>query len=238
MGGDAVPYIAKLAVAAAPYAIDRPYDYLVPEQLEGTLRPGMRAAVPFGKGNRVSDGIVLSIARREQAEPRLKAVLAQLDEQPMLTPGDIQLALWMRERYFCTVYDAARVMLPAGLWFSLRDCWRLAPGVDREAAYRAAGSSHRARQLVEQLLGNGGWAELGQIRLAFGTADPNPALRQLEQAGVLVREASAARGIGDKTEQVAQLAVLAASQVARKDLDRETDRAMVEEFLSEAGERT
>ena len=50
MGGDAVPYIAKLAVAAAPYAIDRPYDYLVPEQLEGTLRPGMRAAVPFGKG--------------------------------------------------------------------------------------------------------------------------------------------------------------------------------------------
>ncbi len=207
MGGDAVPYIAKLAVAAAPYAIDRPYDYLVPEQLEGTLRPGMRAAVPFGKGNRVSDGIVLSIARREQAEPRLKAVLAQLDEQPMLTPGDIQLALWMREQYFCTVYDAARVMLPAGLWFSLRDCWRLAPGVDREAAYRAAGSSHRARQLVEQLLGNGGWAELGQIRLAFGTADPNPALRQLEQAGVLVREASAARGIGDKTEQVAQLAV-------------------------------
>ncbi len=39
-------------------------------------------------------------------------------------------------------------------------------------------------------------------------------------------------------KEVAQLAVLAASQVARKDLDRETDRAMVEEFLSEAGERT
>lgn len=39
-------------------------------------------------------------------------------------------------------------------------------------------------------------------------------------------------------KEVAQLAVLAASQVARKDLDWETDRAMVEEFLSEAGERT
>ena len=38
-------------------------------------------------------------------------------------------------------------------------------------------------------------------------------------------------------QEVAQLAVLAASQVARKDLDRETDRAMVEEFLSEAGDR-
>ena len=39
-------------------------------------------------------------------------------------------------------------------------------------------------------------------------------------------------------QEVAQLAVLAASQVARKELDRESDRAMVEEFLAEAGERT
>ena len=56
-----MPTVAKLAVAAAPYAIDRPYDYLVPRGLEATLRPGMRAAVPFGRGNRVSDGIVLSV---------------------------------------------------------------------------------------------------------------------------------------------------------------------------------
>ena len=200
-----MPYIAKIAVAAAPYSIDRPYDYLVPSELEDTLKPGMRAAVPFGKGNRVSDGIVLSVARTEGETGRLKAILAQLDETPMLRPEDIQLALWMREQDFCTVYDAARAMLPAGLWFSLKDCWKLAPGVDREAAYGAAGSSRQARRLVDLLLANHGWAELGQIRLAFGTSDPNPALRLLEQAGVLVRETSAARGIGDKTELVATL---------------------------------
>ena len=202
-----MPNIAKIAVAAAPYSIDRPYDYLVPAELEDTLRPGMRAAVPFGKGNRVSDGIVLSVARTEGAAGRLKPILAQLDEAPMLRPEDIQLALWMREQDFCTVYDAARAMLPAGLWFSLKDCWKLAPGVDREAAYGAAGTSRNARRLVDLLLANHGWAELGQIRLAFGTSDPNPALRLLEQAGVLVRESSAVRGIGDKTEQVATLDV-------------------------------
>lgn len=201
--------IAKIAVAAATYAIDRPYDYLVPEELRDSLLPGMRVAVPFGAGNRTSDGIVLSCSEREPPEGvRLKSVLAQLDREPMLSGDFIQLALWMRERYFCTVYDAARIMLPAGLWFSLKDCWRIAPGIDRPAAFEAAGDSGLAQRLVELLFANDGWAELGQIRLAFGTSDPNPAIRMLEEKKIITRETSAARGIGDKTEQVARLAVL------------------------------
>ena len=200
-------YIAKIAVAAATYAIDRPYDYLIPPELADTLRPGMRAAVPFGAGNRTSDGIVLSCREEQPPEKvKLKYILAQLDEKPMMDVGAIRLALWMRERYFCTVYDAARIMLPAGLWFELKDCWRVAEGVDRERLNAAAGESKNARRLAELLLSNHGWAELGQIRLAFGTSDPGPAIRTLSDAGVITRETSAARGIGDKTEQIAALA--------------------------------
>ncbi|MDD6160430.1 MAG: primosomal protein N' [Oscillospiraceae bacterium] len=198
--------IAKIAVAAAVYAIDRPYDYLVPDELSG-LQPGMRVAVPFGAGNRVSDGIVLSCGEDDAPSPKLKPILSRLDEQPMLGPELLQLALWMRERYFCTVYDAARVMLPAGLWFSLQDCWRLAPDIDREAAYDAAGNSAQAKHLVELLFANDGWAELRQIRLAFGTADPSPALNLLQSKGAIVHESSIARKIGDKTEEIARLSV-------------------------------
>lgn len=42
--------IAKLALAAATFAIDLPYSYRVPAQLEGVLVPGMRVLVPFGAG--------------------------------------------------------------------------------------------------------------------------------------------------------------------------------------------
>ena len=189
--------IAKIAVSAATYAIDRPYDYLAPAGLEGTLRPGTRVVVPFGRGNKACDGIVLALGQREDGT-KLKSVLAALDEEPLLDPEAVQLALWMREHYFCTVYDAMRAMLPAGLWFSLKDCWRIAPGVDREAAFEAAGASERARKLVELLLANGGWAELGRIRTAFGTSDPGPALRELEKKGIVLREASAARGVNDR----------------------------------------
>lgn len=204
---------AKIAVSASTYAIDRPYDYLIPGQLAEAVRPGMRAAVPFGRGNRVSDGIVLALGEREDGE-KLKSILALLDEEPLLDEGAIQLALWMREQYFCTVYDAMRAMIPAGLWFSLKNCWRIAPGVDREAAFEASGESKRAQQLVELLFANGGWAEEGKIRTAFGVSDPGPAIRALEQGGIIVQEASAARGVNDKTEQIAALAMDPGSAMA------------------------
>ena len=205
--------IAKIAVSASTYAIDRPYDYLIPGPLEGAVRPGMRAAVPFGRGNRVSDGIVLAVGEREDTE-KLKSILALLDEEPLLDEGAVQLALWMREQYFCTVYDAMRAMIPAGLWFSLKACWRFAPGVDRETAYNAAGESKRAKKLVELLFSNGGWAEEGKIRTAFGLSDPGAAIRMLEKGGIIVREASAARGINDKMEQIATLAMDPGSAMA------------------------
>ena len=44
--------LAKVAVSKAVYAIDRPYDYLVPEPLVQTVCPGKRVLVPFGRGNR------------------------------------------------------------------------------------------------------------------------------------------------------------------------------------------
>ena len=107
---------AKVAVAAAKYWIDRPYDYLIPEELFDKVNVGVRVYVPFGKGNRRSEGIVLSISDSCDYESP-KCLLAVLDEKQILSPEQIQLALFMRDRFFCTVYDAARAILPAGLWF-------------------------------------------------------------------------------------------------------------------------
>ncbi len=199
--------VAKVALSAATYAIDKPYDYTVPEELEDTLRPGMRVLVPFGAGNRRAEGLVLALTAGGPPDVRRKPVLALLDEEPVLDGEALRLALWMRERWFCTVSDAARAMLPAGLYFSLQDCWRLAPGVEREAALAAAGRSEHARHLVELLLAWGGQGEVAQIREAFGVKDPGPALRMLRDKGILTLETSASRGVGDKREKVAVLAV-------------------------------
>lgn len=201
-----VEQVAKVALAAATYAIDRPYSYLVPNELLDRVQPGMRVIVPFGAGNRRCDGMILAVANRAD-DRKLKPILALLDEEPVLDQEGIRLALWVREQCFCTVYEAVRAMLPAGLWFSLQDTWRISEGIDKEKAYDAAGRSGIAQSLLDILYANGGAAEIGRIRDAFGARDPNPALKMLSDQGILTLETSASRGVGDKTEQVASLAM-------------------------------
>lgn len=109
--------IAKIAVSAAVFSIDRPYDYLIPEAMRGSLRPGMRVTVPFSKGNRRSEGVVLALADESEYE-KLKPIECCLDSEPVLTDAQLRLALWMHDRLFCTVYDAVKTILPAGFWFT------------------------------------------------------------------------------------------------------------------------
>lgn len=227
---------ARIALAAATYAIDKPYTYQVPDELEGRLVPGVRVVVPFGAGNRRVEGLVLSV-EVIPPPPKCKQILTQLDEKPVLSQEGLRLALWMRERYFCTVYDACRAMLPAGLYFSLQDRYVLAPGVDRAAAYEAAGRSEHERTIVEMVCAGPG-AERGHIRSAFGTRDPNPALKSLVNKGILQVETSAMRGVGDKTEAVAALAISPEEALAQVTKRRKSApmRYAVVELLCTVGE--
>ena len=109
-------FCAQIAVSGLPYSADRPYDYAVPESLRGTIVPGIRVLVPFGRGNRSREGVVLSVAEKDPAL-RLKPVSSALETEPVITEDQIRLAIWMRERFFCTAYDAFRAILPTGLWF-------------------------------------------------------------------------------------------------------------------------
>ena len=90
--------VAKIAVSAANFAIDKPYSYHVPEDM--VLHPGQRVQLPFGRGNRRCEGIVLSVEPGSQ--DGLKAVERCLDDGPILMPHQLRLAAFLRDRYFCT----------------------------------------------------------------------------------------------------------------------------------------
>ena len=109
--------IAKIAVSAANFAIDKPYSYLIPQNM--TLMPGVRVMVPFGRGNRRTEGIVLGL--QEGNGDGLKTVERCLDEEPVLSDMMLHRAAFVRNRYFCSMYDSVRAMLPAGLWFRSQD---------------------------------------------------------------------------------------------------------------------
>ncbi len=230
-------WIAKTVLSAATFAIDRPYDYLIPEELV-PLTPGVRVIVPFGAGNRRVEGLVLAIEEREGVEKPLKSILTRLDEEPVLDAEGIQLALWIRERWFCTVYDAARAMLPAGLYYALQDCYRLADGMDKEAALEGAGRSRHEQRVVELVAPHLHGLEASRIREAFGTKDPGPALRSLVEKGILTLSTSAARGVGDRREKWVSLALPAEEALAQASARRKAGplRYSVIELLAGIGE--
>lgn len=109
--------IAKVAVSNATYWIDQPYDYLIPEHLVSQVQIGCRVMVPFSRGNRATEALVIGIADQSDYE-NLKEISLVLDQEPVLSAEMVQLALWMHDRFFCTVYDAVKSMLPTGLWFN------------------------------------------------------------------------------------------------------------------------
>ena len=204
--------IARVAVSAATYTIDKPYDYLIPEKLLHKVRPGVRVTVPFGRGNKTSEGFVLTVGQ-DSKRGGLKAVGDVLDDESVLGAQQIKLALWLRERYFCTLYNAVKVLLPAGLWYRIREVCTLA--VSREEALEA-GANERECRVLEALAAHGGSAELERMRELFGS-ETVPALNALQNAGLVWQETAAARKVSDKTRRMADLAVSAEEALAQID---------------------
>ena len=98
-------WVAKVAVEGTAYHFDKAYDYLLPPELQGRVGAGCRVLVPFGGGNRTRQGIVVAILEEEEGSKKRKKIHSLLDPEPLLSVEMIQLALWMKKRYFCTLFD-------------------------------------------------------------------------------------------------------------------------------------
>ena len=199
------PATAKIAVAAVSYWLDRPYDYLIPPSLSESVAPGVRVTVPFGRGNRRTAGVVLALGNAEEADRELKQIASVLDSEPVLSEGMIRLSLWIRERYFCTAYDAVHAMLPAGLWYQMESVYSLCPGIDREKAYDSAGRSAQEKLILDAVFSHAGSCPLSDIRRVFESADPTRALRSLVNKGILETDSREKRRINDKKVRMVEL---------------------------------
>ncbi|MBP3313586.1 MAG: primosomal protein N' [Oscillospiraceae bacterium] len=192
--------IAKIAVSSAVFAIDKPYSYAIPRHL--TLVPGLRVMVPFGRGNRKAEGIVLSV--EEGNEEGLKQVDKCLDETPLLSPTMLRLAAFMCQRYFCTFYDAVKAMLPSGLWFSVQDTYTLTK--DADVALAECTRNTNATALLNALISLGGSASYTDLRkLDLSEDDLQDALRHLLKKDILSSQTDFLRRAEDKTEYVITL---------------------------------
>jgi primosomal protein N' (replication factor Y) len=103
--------IARVALADVVYAIDKLYDYLVPERLEPEAKVGMRISVPFARGNRRREGLIFELAEKS-GFLKLKPIDAFLDGVPVLTEAQLRLARWMKSRFFAPIMRPQRPCFP------------------------------------------------------------------------------------------------------------------------------
>lgn len=106
--------MARVIVDVPSKDTDRPFDYLIPEELRPWVEIGSRVGVPFG--HRTLQGFVVSLhPRPEMDTAKMKPIQEVLDVMPPLSPELIELGEWMKERYACRYISALQSMLPTAL---------------------------------------------------------------------------------------------------------------------------
>lgn len=135
--------IAKIIVDVPLMQTDQPYSYRIPEEFEGMLEVGMRVHVPFGKGNRLIQGIVLGLESQsdeEEIEQDLKDIAEVLDFSPVLTQEQLWLAEELRKSVFSYKISILKAMLPGFLNSSYDKILYPLEGLSQEERVRLFGS--------------------------------------------------------------------------------------------------
>ena len=104
---------ADVIIDISHSAVDRVFQYEIPQELEGKLSVGMKIKIPFGRGNTLRDGYVIGFTEKPDYDPGKIKKIASVDEDGMPIEGQlIRLAVWMKGYYGSTMIQALKTVLP------------------------------------------------------------------------------------------------------------------------------
>ena len=187
---------ALVAVEKAAYSFDELYTYLVPDDTAQLLRPGCRVKVSFGHGLR--QGMVIRLGRTDSREG-LKSISLLIDKEPVMSEEMLSLAQFMKERCFCTWFEACSAMLPAGLSVRLTYSFRIAPDADGENMLL----SDEEKAVVEYLSKRRVSVRQDRLEKLLGAGEP--LFKELAAKGLIIREETVYRRIADKSVKMIRL---------------------------------
>lgn len=106
---------AEVIINSEALEIDRPFTYKIPEEFNNEIKIGQIVKVPFGKGNKTSEGFILNLKNDDNIKFKIKNIAAILVKDPVIDEDDINLIEFLREKTLCKYIDAFRILIPVGI---------------------------------------------------------------------------------------------------------------------------
>ncbi len=168
--------------------VDRPFQYRIPEHMQGRLEIGMCVRIPFGNGNKPRSGYVVDITEQpDYPEEKIKELTQILTQNLPLEAKSIRLAGWMKHRYGGTMIQAMKTVLPVKQEMKPLIQREVSLAVSREEACsylaqaKAKGQSGKVR-LLEALLSG---ATIGYTMLTGKLSVSPQTIRSMQTQGIL-----------------------------------------------------
>ena len=192
--------IARVAVEKALYHFDKLYSYLVPSKFLSRAQVGARVVVPFGKGNRKSVGIIFALDNESDVE-KIKPIASFPDSEPIADRRVCDMAVWLKENTFCTLFDAVKAQLPAGVNIRMIAEYCLARQPDDA---EREGFTADERTVVRCLSNCEAPVSRERLSEILGV-DSETVVAPLVARGIVYRSDEAVRNIGDASVKVVTL---------------------------------
>ena len=188
--------VAKVAIENAVYSFDTLFSYLIPGYLIEKIKPGMRVSVPFGRGNTTRIAMVMKIDRSDGSE-KLKYITGLIDEKPVISDEMIEIAFFMKNRYFCTYYDALKLMIPLGITYKMK----VILSVNKTIGDAVFDLPDVYRGVIKYMTVLGSRVEKDSLESQFGYE----IIDEMLSKDILVKEETFSRRVGDKTMKMVSL---------------------------------
>ncbi len=108
-----MPKTVGVAVSNATFHFDKLYTYAVMPDQQEVVKLGSMVLVPFGRGSKPRMGVVLA-CDAEPENSKLKYLLDVAPAAACLTGELLELVYFLKDRTFCTYYEAVKAIIPYG----------------------------------------------------------------------------------------------------------------------------
>lgn len=192
--------VALVAIENVAYHFDIFYSYIIPEELENKVFVGSRVLVSFGRSTSAKrQGVVFGFGEKENGV-RYKNILSVLDgEKPLLTAENLEIAEFLKERTFCTRFEAVKVQLPTGVSYKTQIRYLA------NVTGNASNLSETEKQVYEYMLTLDSFADKKQIYSALGLCDDCGIIEKLYSKKLIGKSYEAVKNMGDASVKTAHL---------------------------------